>query len=356
MNIKNLSIGQTIKNYKELCSIIEEKVRTGNSKKAHLKELESLCDYHKKGNSFIIDEIYQTPKEVPGRKIYGNTSIYGEDIKVLMLNLLVQSNTGNILLPTCEILKELKMTNNNYSYGMRNMKQLSKKTNIEQIYIQDFYNHTHNSMKSALESALNILQKEALIYWTKSLVLCYSGNDDSSNSIKSRKYIVASDDEIKKILKEEKDVLKEMNFSSTHQIVQCGKWKEFITETNKRIYNKYNILYFYKAYKILSNKSQVIEELKTIEKVQIENSLNQKLVINLQKNSKQRYNRAIKEKTKTKDWGTQSMSKYKEIKSTNEYMSNMYLLIENLVNINNNTIYAKEDKQEPKILYKTKPK
>lgn len=63
MKIENLSEGLIIKNYKELCSILEIKVEAGNSKKAQLKELERFVKYHKQGNKFIIDEIYFNIKE-----------------------------------------------------------------------------------------------------------------------------------------------------------------------------------------------------------------------------------------------------------------------------------------------------
>ena len=61
MKIENLKVGQIIKNYKELCNILEIKVSAGNSKKKQLNELERYCKYHKDKNKFIIDGIYDTP-------------------------------------------------------------------------------------------------------------------------------------------------------------------------------------------------------------------------------------------------------------------------------------------------------
>ena len=52
---------KTYKNYKELCVAMDWKIADGNSKKKQLKELESLCEYHKEGNKFVIDEVYDTP-------------------------------------------------------------------------------------------------------------------------------------------------------------------------------------------------------------------------------------------------------------------------------------------------------
>lgn len=43
MKIENLSEGLIIKNYKELCSILEIKVEAGNSKKSSIKRIRKIC-------------------------------------------------------------------------------------------------------------------------------------------------------------------------------------------------------------------------------------------------------------------------------------------------------------------------
>ena len=51
------------KNYKELCKAMNWSITGGNTKVKHLKELDSLCKWHKEGNKIVIDEIYSQPKE-----------------------------------------------------------------------------------------------------------------------------------------------------------------------------------------------------------------------------------------------------------------------------------------------------
>lgn len=63
MNIENLTEGLIIKNYKEMCRLLDWSISAGDSKKSQLKELECSCQYHKEGNKFIIDKIYDKPKE-----------------------------------------------------------------------------------------------------------------------------------------------------------------------------------------------------------------------------------------------------------------------------------------------------
>ena len=55
---------KTYKNYKEVCKAMGWKTTGGNIKKKNLQVLDSLCKYHKEGNKFIIEEIYDKPKEI----------------------------------------------------------------------------------------------------------------------------------------------------------------------------------------------------------------------------------------------------------------------------------------------------
>lgn len=72
MNIKNLHEGQLIKNYKELCKILEIEEKSSNSKVAQMKELQTYISYEKKGHSFKIIEIYSKKKEKVNNKKFCN--------------------------------------------------------------------------------------------------------------------------------------------------------------------------------------------------------------------------------------------------------------------------------------------
>ena len=50
------------KNYKELCGAMGWEIYSGgDAKKKQLKELNNLCNYHKQGHKFIIDEVFENP-------------------------------------------------------------------------------------------------------------------------------------------------------------------------------------------------------------------------------------------------------------------------------------------------------
>ena len=67
-NISKINKGQVFKNYKELCSFLEEPLKTNHSKKAQLKEWARYFEFHKEGQKIIIDKKYQSPQnKIDGR-------------------------------------------------------------------------------------------------------------------------------------------------------------------------------------------------------------------------------------------------------------------------------------------------
>ena len=70
-----LKVGQILKSYKEVCEILDVKPTNGKGKKSHIKDFERYCTYHKQGNKFIIDEVFETPKpKIDGRSEGNNTN------------------------------------------------------------------------------------------------------------------------------------------------------------------------------------------------------------------------------------------------------------------------------------------
>ncbi len=86
MNIKNLTKGMIIKNYKELCKTLEVKIKGGDAKKAQLKELSYYCKYTKEGHKFIIEEVYKKPLPIQDKRLNSNT--YVEEIGDIILEYL----------------------------------------------------------------------------------------------------------------------------------------------------------------------------------------------------------------------------------------------------------------------------
>lgn len=71
MNIDNLKLRE-YKNYKVICNVLEEKIKSGKSKRLQLEDWQRYFEWEKKGHKLRITKIYSKPKEkVDGRKTGG---------------------------------------------------------------------------------------------------------------------------------------------------------------------------------------------------------------------------------------------------------------------------------------------
>lgn len=300
MNIENLKVG-TIKNYKELCRMLEIIPATNTThRKRQLEDLERFCTYHKDGNKIIIDEVFQEPKEKLG------TGLYKEDIELLLLDLLARNKDNNyqISLTIKNILRALEMVNdnfvNNYSYTDENKKylHLSEAINVKPDIIGDVFFLVKDKNKRNLQSALKDLADKSLILWELRLNVCrrvieYKYNDDGDIIIQEdgqpwildsyEQYDYATDKEKQWILKAEKDAMKEMNV----------KKKTFfnINKDARKIFEKavasklieYNIKFYYYTYDITYNKEEILEELGRIKIAEVRNRLNKNILEQIEK-------------------------------------------------------------------------
>ena len=76
MRVENLHEGQIIKNYKELCDILEIKARNGKGRILNHKEFDRHFSYDKDGHKYIITNIYKVPKDRIDNRSNGNNSIF----------------------------------------------------------------------------------------------------------------------------------------------------------------------------------------------------------------------------------------------------------------------------------------
>lgn len=96
MDITNLKPGDIISDYKELCTLVQEEIKGGDSKKAQLKEFERYFQYEKHGRKFLILDVYDTPLPKNDKRKDGNRKIYVTYIESILLMYLyrLDNSTG----------------------------------------------------------------------------------------------------------------------------------------------------------------------------------------------------------------------------------------------------------------------
>ncbi|MGE4213591.1 MAG: hypothetical protein AB7E42_02280 [Anaerotignaceae bacterium] len=174
----NLQAGQVIKNYKELCNILNEPIKTGKSKQIQLKEFERYFSYHKQGNSFIIDEVYAEPKPKVDNRCNNGGHIANTKYDTLMDNIII-----DMLLNECEITASftdmfrsyIPLITETYTDGkIHGFKFLEKQHGISIGLITTYSNKIKDMIKGSFETALNRLQKQGLLYWSSQYIIIKS--------------------------------------------------------------------------------------------------------------------------------------------------------------------------------------
>lgn len=317
MRIDKLVEGMIIKNYKELCSIVEIKPTGGRVKELNLKELERHCRYHKVKNSFVIDEVFEVAinkidKRKDPKKV-SNNSLYSKDIQALIIDILAQAKGNAVYLSTNAFLRKLDMINDNYTTGRKYIPKLSELTQVPVDVCYDFYNNTNIKLRDKLETALKGLRNRALVIWSHSITVCVRVaehlkiNDmedvvlDDDNIVSFRVKTVhrkASDDEKELIVKTERDILISMGYNSLQEAFLSGKWKEYKDRVNTILLEKANIEYYYTSYEVIYNHENILkakqQKLKEDERRAIQDNLNNNINKFINKSAKTTHDRVLK--------------------------------------------------------------
>lgn len=150
---ENISVGMVIKNYKELCNLLNIPILSGgNMKQSQIKQLKRYMDFDKSGQKFIITDIFDTPLTVNDQRKLGNNSIYSHYVEVLLLQQLHKS-LNKILASPIELFRMLYLANNNYK-NISYDDLIIKNPSLTYSMISKFYLCTYNKFHRILESTL----------------------------------------------------------------------------------------------------------------------------------------------------------------------------------------------------------
>ena len=317
MKIENLVSGMIIKNYKELCSLLDVPVKVGKSKILQMQDFERYFRYHKVKNSFVIDEVYEmASSKVDKRKDpkkQSNNSLYSKDIQALIIDILAQAKGNAVYLSTNAFLRKLDMINDNYTVGRKYIPKLAELTQVPQEVCYDFYNNTNIKLRDKLETALKGLRNRALVIWSHSVTVCVRVaehvkiNDMEDIVLDDDKVVTfnvktvhrkASDEEKELIVKTERDILISMNYNSLQQAFLGGKWKEYKDRVNQILLEKANIEYYYTSYEVIYNHEHIIkakeQKLEDEKRSAIKNNLNNNISKFINNSAKTTQNRVLK--------------------------------------------------------------
>ena len=254
------------KNWKELCEEVGWDTKGGNYKKAKLKELDTLCSYHKDGNKIVIDEIYEvarekvderanngghstkSTKEDDGRK--NKNSIYKELDDIILNYLYCHTSDDTVNMTKNQLVRKCE-----FDISIQDNNEYSKET------INDVLDVYKSILTHAVDSSLKRLEKKGFINYKYTFMVHYEGI-----------WRLATDEEEMKIKEVEEQVKEEMKIKNVFLLDEQMQMI-YYNKCSRVCYEK-GICYLY--YKVINiNKVATFEQLnlKTIDRQSFVNAV-----------------------------------------------------------------------------------
>ena len=334
--LHKIGTGQVIKNYKELCKILEIKVCSGNSKISQLEQLKEFIDYHKEGNKFVIDNIKYSEGLIIDRRTLGNTWKTAIEIGDVILHLLLEEYKGEQLLITpTELLYRLLLITDEYKQFLFETEKYQRNTGIDFKYLNNYRLKVGNQINDRIVTALNRLEKSGYILYNKQQNLVFKATEDEENDdtvvypltkeIDKKMYINCKLRAFKKLnalrTLENKVIIKDMNM-----VFIYGELKRFKRLSCEELSEKFNreCVNFWDAYAITTTRmalESVVDDRKYNQNIEyIKNNFYELLehtTKNIREEEIQRltdlYHKIYEQESNEVDWGNPTRFKSEQI-------------------------------------------
>lgn len=277
INISNLAVGMEVKNYRAMCALLGEAVKTGNAKKSQMKTWERYFRYEKvKGSQkMIIKEIFEQPKEKVDKRTDG---IYVRSIEIILLHELAKRKDYTATFTKNALWHRLGMVNDNYK-KITNADLKTLDDCITDFEINHFYQRADSRLTGILKTALDSMQKRWVIEYTSQ----YRIVDCNGNRR------VAEDIDILNIITLKKKVAHMLGCNDEREIFLKMKTAEFYKILNHYYSHYFNWKYVYKEYKLIFNVHIVRDEIPKVEMELQRELLNGKVADALNRGAAQNY-------------------------------------------------------------------
>lgn len=250
LDITGLSVGMVVPNYRRMCELLGDKVRTGRSKQCQLRRWEKLFRYEREGNKYRILEVAECmPEKIP-RKRKGE---YIQYIEPVLIDYICRNGGKDhrISLIKKELFCVAGLVNSRFLfsgrvgeiYGDISGLEIDEKVNNDfvtedgvKFKCSDMYwfrTKTARRLYYALHSTFRSMQERRVIDVDYEYIVVVL--DENGNARKR----VATGKQIKAINAVEADVLKEMGVSSVGAIQFTNRSREFYDRVNKILTTEY---------------------------------------------------------------------------------------------------------------------
>lgn len=307
LDISNLKENMYIKNYRELCKLLNLNVCTGKSKILQLKEINRYIDLLKDDNTngYIVLEIYDKP--IP----HDVHSKYTKFIQNILLYYLSKEDVPVKYINKNELIRTLGLVNSKYiEYKYHKDKLLDI---ADEYNILEFYKRCDAKILSILESSLKSLKKRLLLDYSDAYKIYYL--DNHGNYV----YKIANPEEHQYILGVKKRILDKFNLKSEYQIYFRNLTDKYYHAINSVVEEEMCWEGIFQCYKIIYNQRYIVKELE-----------NDRFLLNGE------LKRAI---------DSQALKKYNNSDQPDNYLELQQLLSNKLIELKNDLVFASDSSE-----------
>jgi hypothetical protein len=288
MNV-NLQLieNKVIRNYKELCSLLDLKVKGGTAKIAQLNELSRYIKFTKIKNSYKFYNIYENALPSCDKRKEGNNRIdFIKDIYKLILKFL-DNKEVDFVISKSALLNELNMINDRYIYYKYHIKELHEDYEIPDNEINHFYSSSYNLLNRCLNNVITILDNKALAFVNENYMIIFIDKDKNTQTR------LANEEEIKQILHCQRLALNALRYDSIQDVVINNNFERFNKLALRFIDLKdKNVQSFYKVLKFVVKKEDLREVVITLyneTEEELKKVINNNICDRLKNNTEKRY-------------------------------------------------------------------
>lgn len=216
MILENLQVGQTFKNYRELCKYIGEPYLTGSNRITQLKEFNNYFLFENtKPNSreITITQIFNNEELILNQQQTllnnsGSRSTFVNHIQILILQMLSECKGYTVNIKRRELWEYLGFFNSKYCNATAEEEFLAINTDIDNKMLSEFKSRTYKKFDDIMKSALDSLRRRRIIDWSRDTIITDS---------KGKTHLATNKD--KKIIREaEYDSLIELGYTTIDNV------------------------------------------------------------------------------------------------------------------------------------------
>lgn len=359
MNLQNLHEGQVVKNYKELCRLLEIDEMDGNSKVSQLKEIGRYIEINKKGHSFVVIQIYKNELEKSSnRNPAGSRSLYVENFSVQLLHALSKDyhykkskglvdEGANYMFRTPNQLSQLTgMVNKDYRFTRLAVKDFieNNEYSLSKFDIDEFFKTTTNKINSIIKTSMNNLYKRKILVPYRRHLFTFQGkqyvsDDPQETIITTLQGKIYEDMKFRGITRERKNGGEPIVLDILSEVYLSHRTEEFYERFNKELKSEYGWTDVYSGWKINFHTSRLDENILRYEKEfkilqENKDTMNEKFVAFMTKSSQKKYdeNQSRYEDFVKQIWGEVAKKDY-PFRYQEDYISSQALLTELFIKI-----------------------